>query len=766
MRPSRWLLVTLSLLVFACGGGSNNDGNTAACSDGIDNDDDGKIDFPDDPGCSDAADDTEETPAMPQCSDGRDNDGDGKTDYPNDPACFAPQGDDEVDDCPDGPFCPLCSNGIDDDNNGLTDFPEDTGCESAGDSNEFLNNPTACGAGLTIKQISESGMDSGTFASSTSTSTVVSPCGGGAGAPAIAYVMLLTEPKVIVASTDFPGTSADTVIDIRGAQCTQANAHIACNDDISTTNSKSSVTKSLPPGIYYIIVQGHDVSEMGTYELKIDRFAGEGIACAAQSECGPGLICRTPAGASAMVCSQPVCGDGLDDDADGKIDYPADPGCESLTDAAENDTCPGVGPGCPECADGADNDSDGLIDFPADTSCLAPSGRSEACLQSEPITQLTQPFTAGTTTGAVNDFRPPPGSYLGSTCSSSSTHSAPDVAYELTLPAMATLNLNLNIPTFWDSSHSLLNASCNTTAPIACRDSTSMPLTNVAAGRYYLVVDGYSTGSGAYNVIVSGTIANGGSCEAPLAQSGALLCSSGYACKGTAGSRTCQIAQCADGLDNNSDGKTDYPNDAGCSSSSDDTETTVCPGAQCPVCSNTVDDDADAQIDYPTDVSCTSAGHNSEACRSTEQVITLTQPATAGDTTNAIHDVRNSCSSSTSTSKDLTYRLDLPATTTLTLSLTNKSMDSTMALMNATCGGVPIVCSDPDTTTQSNLAAGTYYLVVEGYSTTGASPFSLNVVGKIANGASCESPLALSGALTCNTGYTCQGTAGSRTCAM
>ena len=68
-----------------------------------------------------------------------------------------------------------------------------------------------------------------------------------------------------------------------------------------------------------------------------------------------------------------MCEDGLDEDNDGKNDYPDDPGCSSPTDDDESDTCPGVNAGCPECADGIDNDGDGAVDEgcpappPADT---------------------------------------------------------------------------------------------------------------------------------------------------------------------------------------------------------------------------------------------------------------------------------------------------------------------------------------------------------------------------------------------------------------
>jgi len=57
----------------------------APCSDGLDNDGDGLVDFPDDPGCFDGELGVED----PACDDGVDNDGDGLIDYPDDPQCTA-----------------------------------------------------------------------------------------------------------------------------------------------------------------------------------------------------------------------------------------------------------------------------------------------------------------------------------------------------------------------------------------------------------------------------------------------------------------------------------------------------------------------------------------------------------------------------------------------------------------------------------------------------------------------------------------------------
>jgi hypothetical protein len=60
------------------------------CSDGLDNDCDGRIDFGVDPGCASAEDDDEH--GSKQCDDGIDNDDDGDTDYQiSSPECTAPK---------------------------------------------------------------------------------------------------------------------------------------------------------------------------------------------------------------------------------------------------------------------------------------------------------------------------------------------------------------------------------------------------------------------------------------------------------------------------------------------------------------------------------------------------------------------------------------------------------------------------------------------------------------------------------------------------
>ena len=130
------------------------------------------------------------------------------------------------------------------------------------------------------------------------------------------------------------------MIDIRTDECSAPGAEIACNDDLTSTNTKSTVTASLAAGNYYILITAKNAASAGSYNLSVKRFAGEGTTCATTGDCGPGLVCRVPLAGSTMVCAKPMCSDGVDDDADGKNDYPTDPGCTSPDDNDEADTCP------------------------------------------------------------------------------------------------------------------------------------------------------------------------------------------------------------------------------------------------------------------------------------------------------------------------------------------------------------------------------------------------------------------------------------------
>jgi len=104
------------------------------CSDGIDNDADGYVDYPQDAGCYYGGDGSE----LYDCNDGLDNDGDGWIDFPADPQCGNAGGQTEAS---------ACGDGLDNDGDGLPDAPLDPGCLDVNDTSE-LNAAVACDNGV------------------------------------------------------------------------------------------------------------------------------------------------------------------------------------------------------------------------------------------------------------------------------------------------------------------------------------------------------------------------------------------------------------------------------------------------------------------------------------------------------------------------------------------------------------------------------------------------------------------------------------------
>lgn len=756
MRSIRWLFLSAVIASFAaCGGGANSN-KKAQCNDGKDNDGDGMVDFPDDPGCTSAEDDSENSPPAPQCKDGRDNDGDGKIDFPDDPGCYAPNQDDETDDCPDGPLCPQCSNGKDDDGNGQTDYPADTGCSSAADNDEYPSDPQACGANVHILSLPTSGDASGMLAGGMTSNLSSMTCGGTAGIEDV-YELRIERPSVVVATTVDPGTGADTVLYIRSAQCASPSSELGCNDNVSTTDTRSALTQSIAmPGTYYLVVDDHSGAG-GPYSLAVTLYPGEGEPCTAD-ECGPGLVCRVPMGQTAMVCAKPVCSDGVDDDGDGKNDYPDDPGCKSPEDNDESDNCPS-GAGCPKCANGVDDDHDTLTDYPADTSCTAASSDAEVCKSAEAIAELVGPTTLGDTTNATDDYH--------ATCAFDV--GGKDVTYELSLPKLTSFTFDVEDPSFnFYPETALLNSSCGGTE-LSCASDTASTVGPLAAGSYFLVVDGDdATSYGNFTINVSGTIAAGQSCESPLAQSGALTCAAGYVCGGTPGARTCTPTECNDGMDNNGDGKKDYPDDPGCASPSDTTEDTVCPGASCPVCSNGTDDDTDMKTDFPADFGCSSAAGSSEVfcAMETDPVAVIAAAVTTGTLANLHNDLSLSCNSF-SDGNDKTYVLELPVNVdSITIDTIGSTTTDTVLQLSDTQCATSIACNDDaeigtspyqSSITVPGLAAGNYAVTVKAYTSdpTYNVAFKLNVHGTVAKGSTCTGTLFTANVLKCETGSTC-----------
>lgn len=219
------VVATVSWIGGGCGGGANDGANAPQCSDGKDNDGDGHVDFPDDPGCASAEGSDESAPPAPQCMDGRDNDGDGKTDFPNDPGCLDSHQDTETDDCPDGPHCPQCANGKDDDGDGLIDYPADPGCTSASDSDEVASNPFACSPNVMAQPVPADGHITGTLMIGGASNLSSMTCGG-SGTENI-FELHITKPTIVTATTVSDATMADTVLYLRGSDCANPASEMA-----------------------------------------------------------------------------------------------------------------------------------------------------------------------------------------------------------------------------------------------------------------------------------------------------------------------------------------------------------------------------------------------------------------------------------------------------------------------------------------------------------------------------------------------------------
>jgi len=267
-----------------------------ACDDGADNDSDGAVDLAD-AGCSSASDSSELAP--PACSDGLDNDGDGFVDLA-DSGCDGALDDDE------GTGQPACSNGLDDDGDGLADFPADPGCSDAASSVE----DPACSNGLD---------DDGDL--------LVDLADPGCSGPADGSE--LTQPACANATDDDGDGLADYPADQGCASPASATEAPECNDGLDND--------------------------------------GDGLFDVADPDCS------SPADPVEAFLAT-ACSDGLDNDGDGRVDFPADPGCETSSSTVED----------PLCDDDVDNDNDGKVDWDGgpshgtpDPQCLGVPWRSE-----------------------------------------------------------------------------------------------------------------------------------------------------------------------------------------------------------------------------------------------------------------------------------------------------------------------------------------------------------------------------------------------------
>ncbi|MEZ4470026.1 MAG: hypothetical protein R3F60_04305 [bacterium] len=614
-----------------------------------------------------------------QCANGLDDDGDGQIDYPADPGCDGPADLDEAD-----PAEPACRNGVDDDGDGHTDHPDDPGCASPDDPSEA----STCGEHV-VRDVSALRRVEG---STVGQPAVLSACRNNL-APEAIFLFTLARAGGAPALRH-AGTTFDTLLQVRRS-CEDEGSEVACNDDARPGERTSAVDLDRPArGDYYVILDGFR-EEQGDYVLNIRASVRDGAPCPEGD--GP-VQCRAGALCQAGVCTAAACANGRDDDGDGRSDYPEDPGCTApddddetspdplpqcadgvdndrngqtdfpedanCDDAADNEEArppqcrdrvdnDGDGlvdlddPGCqgnPDffsefnieaCRDGADNDQDGLIDYPADPGCetqidpdetdpdplpacsdgidndgdgqtdypddaasclwAADPDEDDPCLRREP-TEITGLADArGNTAEGRNDFEPE--------CRRNSGRE--DVLLWRVREGRALNRLILSTRgSDFDTVLSVRDR-CDAEEDVACNDNggplgTSfirLPAQAPGTDLWIFVDGGFPQAQGIWRLSITAELAEGSDCSGR----GAWVCGEGLACREGADGPRCAPAACANGRDDDGDGVTDFPAEPGCASASDDDEADpALPSA----CSNGVDDDQDGAIDFPADDRC------------------------------------------------------------------------------------------------------------------------------------------------------------------
>ncbi|MDP1821853.1 MAG: hypothetical protein Q8L48_01360 [Archangium sp.] len=421
------------------------------------------------------------------CSDTIDGDGDGRLGFPTDPGCANAADDDETDDCPSGPNCPACSNGLDDDGDSRIDHPADVGCLSASGASELGQCTSADAiASISVNQVG---------ASFVGTADDVTLSCGANGRDAV-FRYFVTAPLSSLRA-DTLGSVSRTAVAFRASSC--GGADLVCGSGNLGVDSQATLS-TVAPGEYFILVDDLGATS-STFNLNLSGVYAAGASCAVSStlRCAEGSVCTG-------TCVVAACNDTIDADGDGLAGYPGDPGCASLSDNDETDDCP-AGPGCPACSNGLDDDTDGLTDYPTDPGCVAASAPSELspCASVDPVPAFVanQPRTFA---GAAND--------LDLSCGADGLDQVFRVQVRLPLASLSADTVGSVTPaavairTTTCSTADLVCAVANVGA------NSRASLTAVAPGEYFIVVDDLGSSSpGAFTLNVTGTYALGARCD-------------------------------------------------------------------------------------------------------------------------------------------------------------------------------------------------------------------------------------------------------------
>ncbi|MGE0547778.1 MAG: hypothetical protein AB7O24_15970 [Kofleriaceae bacterium] len=464
--------------------------------------------------------------SLSRCSDGIDNDADGHVDTAADPGCVDGEDNDEIDDCPSGPNCPDCSDGIDNDGDGDIDYAVDVSCVRPSNDSEV------CVTTEGIRSITEpflwwqipSNAVQDTFESCLASSTADS-----------LFRMDLPALHELTLKIGVPNRFAEPHDGVLyDASC--GGPPVACGT-FSPDERVPRRLRDIAAGTYYLAAQHwfsptHN-SNLSTL-LSVEGRIAPGGSCSDPLAVSGALVCdwryQCKGLPGSQTCQPGLCGDGLDNDGDGAVDYPYDPGCASLGDETEDDDCPS-GPNCPECGNGLDDDGNGMADWPNDVGCPSAADERETFRphQYDPVTQLTSPEVSGNTSTFVAD---------SSQVSCSAASMTKDAFYALALP-VSVVELTLSITASFDAIVDFYDlhppSEWSGLPNLGCGGvGETITIGHLAPGTYVIGVKGNEVGDeGAYTLDVHATVAPSTPCSSPLFTSGVLSCPAGTSCSGS-----------------------------------------------------------------------------------------------------------------------------------------------------------------------------------------------------------------------------------------
>ncbi|MCA9547940.1 MAG: hypothetical protein KC613_26225, partial [Myxococcales bacterium] len=362
-------------------------------------------------------------------------------------------------------------------------------------------------------------------------------CGGGAGGEFVFRYVVDRALDRLTFSTRNPGTVAPVVMYLRD---TCLGPDLQCDRGPAEDPGVAFTLERPAPGTYYLVVDTGSRMAVGPFRLEVDAVA------------------------------PPACRDGLDNDGDGALDL-ADPGCEGTEDADEADPAEP-----PVCANGLDDDADGLTDYPADPDCAAAGYGEEQppCGLGSPIARLGQQ-------GGELQLAPVQGGGFAQPSCEPGLGAETVIVLTLTEPSDVSFQVLDQAGTPVAAGLHARGGDCVLAAnEVGCRraaqSATPLELVELDRGTWFLFAE-------------QGVVAPAQPLTARVVVTSA-------------------VTECNDQVDNDGDGRVDLA-DPGCERGRDGSEADP---AEPPVCANGLDDDGDGLTDYPDDPDCDAAGDPDE----------------------------------------------------------------------------------------------------------------------------------------------------------